>query len=212
VSDESELHSRLPRLGYHGEDLAATLYYLSETEHPAIEAIRGKLKEFDDTIDGFDFTMLGTDRVGFSVVYSDCRGTVPAVRLSAGVLILIGLLVLVLSPNRPSIMMVEEPENGLTPQAVKLFYGEVRDLALSENPESRSQVLISSHSPFVICEAWNGEDRDFIFQAKVEQGKALVRSFSDVISEHSIQLSKESGERKHLGLRTAELVMSGYMS
>ena len=109
--------------------------------------------------------------------------------------------------------MIEEPENGLTPQAVKSFYRAVRDLAHSENPEQRSQVIVSSHSPFVICEAWNGEDRDFIYQMKGVGGKAQVRKFSEVIAEHQIQLGKdESGARTRLGLATAEEVMSGYLS
>ena len=58
--------------------------------------------------------------------------------------------------------MIEEPENGLTPQAVKSFYAAVRALAYNQNVEQRSQILLSSHSAFVMCEAWNGEDRDFI--------------------------------------------------
>ena len=106
--------------------------------------------------------------------------------------------------------MIEEPENGLTPQALKLFYQIVRSLALNDDLASRSQVLISSHSPFVICEAWNGEDRDFISQVKVEGGKAIVRKFSEVIAEQEIHLAIKDGERKHLSLKTAENVMSGY--
>ena len=201
-----------PRLGYHGEDLASTLYYLSETNNPAINEIRDRLKAFDASIVDFEFNMIGADRVGFSVAYNDSRKTVTAVRLSSGMLIFIGLMTLVFSPNRPSVLMIEEPENGLTPQAVKLFYKSVRTLAFNDKPDNRSQVLISSHSPFVICEAWNGEDRDFIYQAKVEEGKGIMRKFSDVVKTHGIQLKKVDGERKHLGLSTAEEVMSGYLS
>jgi len=199
-------------LGYQGEDLAGTLYYLAETKHPAMDAIRSRLKEFDASIADFEFNMIGTDRVGFSVAYSDTRKTVTAVRLSSGMLIFIGLIVLVCSPNRPSVLMIEEPENGLTPQAVKLFYQAVRSLAFNADTANRSQVLISSHSPFVICEAWNGEDRDFIYQAKVEEGRSVIRKFSDVIAGHEIQLAKVGGKRTHLGLATAEEVMSGYWS
>jgi hypothetical protein len=36
-------------------------------------------------------------------------------------------------------MLMEEPENGLTPAAIEHFYSAV-------------------HSPFVMCEAWNGEE------------------------------------------------------
>ena len=76
-----------------------------------------------------------------------------------------------------------------------------------------SVTIISSHSPFVICEAWNGEDRDFIHQVKVVNGKAQIRKFSDAVGEQGIHLGKDvHGKMTQLGLKTAEEVMSGYWS
>ncbi len=210
--EEATAGSRMPRLGYHGEDLAATLYYMAETQSPRLDLIRQKIQDIEPAFDDFEFNMIGADRVGFSVRYRDRRGSVTAIRLSSGMLIFIGLIVLVMSPERPSVLMIEEPENGLTPQAVKSFYEAVRDLALTEDHGNRSQVMLSSHSPFVICEAWNGEDRDFIHQAKVVDGVCQIRKFSDVIKEQGIQLAKVAGERKHLSLANAEEIMSGYLS
>lgn len=202
-----------PRIGYHGEDLAATLYYLSETAHPAIDVIRKQVQELIPEFEDFDFSTVGTDRIAFGAKYSDRRETVPSVRLSSGMLIYIGLIVLVSTPNRPPVLMIEEPENGLTPQAVKAFYGAVRRLAFNENPDERSQVLLSSHSPFVICEAWNGEDRDFIHQVRVSDGKAIVRKFSTVVENLGLHLGKDAeGKRTNLNLKNAEEIMSGYLS
>jgi hypothetical protein len=198
-----------PRIGYHGEDLASTLYHLSETDNPVIETIAERVKEVVPEFEGFEFSTVGTDRIAFSVHYSDRRDVVPSARLSSGTLMYIGLIALVTTPNRPPVLMVEEPENGLTPQAIKSFYKAVHELAFHKSPERRSQVLISSHSPFVICEAWNGEDRDFIHQMKVSDGRATVRKFSEVIDEESIHLGKEDGKRSHLSLKCAEEVMSG---
>lgn len=65
----------------------------------------------------------------------------------------------------------------------------------------------------MICEAWNGEDREFVHQVKVVNGQAVVRKFSDVISQEAAVLGKdELGKRTVLGLRTAELLMAGYLS
>ncbi|MCI0416572.1 AAA family ATPase [bacterium] len=153
-----------PRIGYGGDDLAATLYHMKEVSAPELNSIKELIHEIEPNFQDFEFNILGTDRVGFSVVFSDGRQSIAAPRLSSGILAFIGLVVLVSSPNRPAVMMIEEPENGLTPQAIAVFYRALK--ALTENPDraKRSQVLISSHSPFVICEAWNGEDRDFIHQ------------------------------------------------
>ena len=146
------------------------------------------------------------------MAFEDDRGTVPAVHLSDGIRLFVGLMVLIHSPNRPPVMLIEEPENGLTPTALKAFYKAARKLAFAENPAGASQILISSHSPFVICEAWNGEDREFIHQFKIENGHAVVRRFSQAVEEQHIVLAKEGGKRTHLGLRNAEELMSGYLA
>lgn len=202
-----------PRLGYHGEDLAATLYHLSETQDHVLDVIREKVRVIDPHFTNFDFNTVGTERIAFSAVYDDPRQTVPSVRLSAGTLIFIGLIVLVTTSSRPPVLMIEEPENGLTPQAIRAFYDSVRALATNPDSKKRSQVLVSSHSPFVICEAWNGDDRGFIYQIRVEDGSALVRPFADVVKQENIQLRKDKvGDRTILGLSNAEEIMSGYMA
>jgi predicted ATPase len=200
-------------LGHHGEDLASVLYYLAETESPALEPICAKIREIEPAFQDFDFSSVGTDRIAFAVRYSDQRQLVPSVNLSSGMLIYIGLIVLVATPNRPPVLMIEEPENGLTPQAIKAFYKALRALAFNPDPDQRSQILISSHSPFVICEAWNGEDRDFIHQVKVTDGHASVRKFGTMIEEQQSHLGKDaSGKRTHLSLKNAEEFMSGRLS
>lgn len=200
-----------PRIGYRGEDLATTLYHLSDTNAPELDMIRNRFREIDSSFRDFEFNTVGTDRIAFSILYSDHRESIPALRLSAGTLIYLGLIVLVSSPNRPPILMIEEPENGLAPHAIKSFYAAVKSLAFNENMNNRSQVLISSHSPYIICEAWNGQDRDFIHQVKNTNGVASIRKFSDVLAQDGVQLGidPDTGLRTHLGLRAAEQVMSG---
>ena len=91
----------MPRIGYHGEDLAATLYHLSETKAPELERVRNRVKEIDPEFRDFEFSTVGTDRIAFAAVYADSRKSVPSVRLSSGMLIYMGLVVLVSTPNRP---------------------------------------------------------------------------------------------------------------
>jgi predicted ATPase len=186
---------------------------MHEKKDPALATIYKHIEEVVPGFKEFEFTFWGSDRVVFSMVFNDARGNVPAVRLSDGIRLFVGLMVLVYSPNRPSVMLIEEPENGLTPTALKTFYKASRQLAFPENPANASQILISSHSPFIICEAWNGEDREFIHQFKSEKGQAVVRPFSAAVKEQHIVLAKEGdGKRTHLGLRNAEELMSGYLS
>lgn len=200
-----------PRIGYEGEDLAACLYFLQETKNPSLEAIVEKIRCLEPQFESFDFTFLGADRIVFSVSFKDARDTIPAIKMSSGLLLYLGLMVLTYSPNRPPVLLIEEPENGLTPKAVSEFYAATRDLAQKPDESQRSQVLISSHSPFVICEAWNGHDRDFIHQVKIVNGQSVVRRFAEAIAESGAKLQSGPDGGK-LGLKTAELVMSGYLS
>jgi predicted ATPase len=201
-----------PRIGYQGEDLASSLYYLKETNDPTLEVIVDRMRRVAPKFRGLEFNLLGPDRIAFLMVFDDARAEVSAVRVSSGLLLYLGLMVLIYSPNRPPVLLIEEPENGLTPQAISEFYSAVRELALRADENQRSQVLISSHSPFVICEAWNGEDREFIHQVSVVDGHSAVRPFAKAIEESGATLRKGENGRVELGLRTAELVMSGYLS
>jgi AAA domain, putative AbiEii toxin, Type IV TA system len=201
-----------PRIGYEREDLAACLYYLKETKNPSLEVITSRVQGLVPHFQRFEFNLVGPDRIAFQMVFDDERGEVPAVRTSSGLLLFVGLMVLVDSPNRPPVLLIEEPENGLTPTALAEFYKAIRDLAFREPESRRSQVLISSHSPFVICDAWNGEDRDFIYQVKISEGYSVVRKFTEAVSDSGAALRRGCDKPGELGLRTAELVMSGYMS
>lgn len=211
ITDEVR-ETRVPRLDYSGDGLAGVLYFLAETANPMLDVVVARVSEVIAGFEGFEFNAVGDDRIGFSARFADSREVVPAANLSDGTLSLIGLLVLLVNPDRPPILCLEEPENGLTPRATRAVYEAVVEAANADAPEISSQVLISSHSPFVICEAWNGEEREFIYQVKPQEGCSLIRPFGQIIEEQGIQLRKFHGERKELGLNVANEVMAGYYS
>ncbi len=211
ASLEERGESFAPRVMYRGEGLATVLYHLQETDSP----ILGQIKErAASVIDGFEdiiFNVTGTDRVAFSVRFNDTRGNVPGANLSDGTLTVLGLTTLLLSPSRPPVMCIEEPENGLTPKATAALYETIKEVSGGSIGGS-SQVLISSHSPFVICEAWNGEEREFIYQVEPNGGTARVQKIGDILAREGIHLRKKDGERVELGLRQADLLMGGFYS
>lgn len=194
-----------PRLAYRGGDLASVLYYLSETQSPILEKIVEIVAEAITGFAGFEFNHVGSDRIGFAARFVDKRGAVVAPNLSDGCLSMIGLVTLALTTVRPSVLCVEEPENGLTPKATRVFYRTIHALAHAEPASERTQVLLSSHSPFVIVDAWNGNERDFIYQCHPSEGMAKVSKFSDVVQEGGVLRSGGT-----LGLALAEQVMDGF--
>lgn len=190
-----------PWLSYHGEDLASVLYFLHETESPILEQIIALVAEGIRGFEGFVFNRVGSDRVGFAAKFSDQRGSVVAPNLSDGTLSMIGLVTLAMAPGRPEIICIEEPENGLTPKALRVIYKSIRNLAF----EGNTQVLMSSHSPFVIVDAWNGDDRDYIYQCHPAQGSAKVERFSEIVKK--VGTLRSGGE---IGLALAEQIMDGF--
>jgi len=194
---------QIPWLSYRGEDLASVLYYLSETQSPLLGGIVERVARGIQGFEGFSFNRVGSDRVGFSVRFSDKRGAVVAPNLSDGCLSMIGLTTLAYSPGRPATLCIEEPENGLTPKAARVFYETISEI--SKKTENPAQVLISSHSPFVIVDAWNGEHRDFIYQCSPHEGTAKVVKFADAVA---LGGSLKSGGI--VGLTLAEQVMDGF--
>ena len=147
--------------------LRLSLYFLSETKSPVLQKIIDRVAEAIQGFERFEFNRVGSDRIGFSARFDDPRGAVVAPNLSDGCLSMIGLVTLALAPGRAGVLCIEEPENGLTPKATRVFYQTIHEL---QNASDSAQVLISSHSPFVITEVWNGGDRDFIYQVQPEPG------------------------------------------
>jgi predicted ATPase len=194
-----------PRVAYRGADLASVLYYLSETQSPILEKIVKIVAEAIAGFAGFEFNHVGSDRIGFAARFIDKRGAVVAPNLSDGCLSMIGLVTLALTAVKPSVLCVEEPENGLTPKATRVFYRTIHTLAQAEPASERSQVLLSSHSPFVIVDAWNGSERDFIYQCNPSEGMAKISKFSDVVEGGGVLRSDGT-----LGLALAEQVMDGF--
>ena len=103
-----------PRIGHAGENAAATLYFLDKTGSPALTHIVDGLKRALPDFDSFEFNTVGAQRIGFSMRFTDVRESITAPRLSDGQLLVVGLMALLHGPGRPPVLMVEEPENGLT--------------------------------------------------------------------------------------------------
>lgn len=196
------------RLGYEGENLAGLLFNLSEKDEETFRLIETVLRREISGFDSFEFNTLGTNKIGFSIRYSDLRGLVSSPNVSHGTLTLIGLITLLNQPSRPPVMLIEEPENGLTPTACEAIYSQMKEAVNSD--VDPCQIIFSSHSPFVICNLWNGDDRSFLRQVTSnDDGDASVISFTKWVEQSGAQLQMEDGERKRLGLPLAEQLMSG---
>jgi predicted ATPase len=72
---------------------------------------------------------------------------VPAAQASDGLLLILAYLTVLLSPEPPRLILVEEPENGIHPRRLREVIQILRGLVAEQ---SRTQVLLTTHSPHVV--------------------------------------------------------------
>lgn len=71
---------------------------------------------------------------------------VPGWMLSTGTLRLLALLALLRHPKPPSLIVIEEIENGLDPRSIHLLVEEIRNAVL----DGTTQIILTTHSPYLL--------------------------------------------------------------
>jgi len=71
----------------------------------------------------------------------------PASQVSDGILLVLAYLTLLHIPNPPRVLLIEEPENGVHPKLLSQVINMLRELILGQ---SRTQVILTTHSPYLL--------------------------------------------------------------
>jgi predicted ATPase len=153
-----EIQARgVPRLGVDGSGLAAVLDYILGFERERFDKLEGDLKRFSPMIDKIQLRPAepGPDRsfrgVGKVVFFKSKDGSVvPAFQASDGLLFALGFLAVLYSPEPPRVLLVEEPENGIHPENLEVVMGLFRRLAEGHFDAPPVQVLLTTHSPYLL--------------------------------------------------------------
>ena len=115
----------------------------------------GRRQEFNDLMKRFfpRFERLSTPVIGGTVQLllheTGFDTPIPATRISDGTLRFIAMLAVLLSPEPPPLVCLEEPELGLHPDAVALM-GDVL-----EEASERMQLVVTTHSDALVSELTN---------------------------------------------------------
>jgi predicted ATPase len=85
---------------------------------------------------------------GKKIVMRRIDGTeIAASQLSDGTLIVLAYLAVLYSPQPPSFLLIEEPENGIHPLRLREVVKILRDVV---NEQDKTQVILTTHSPYVV--------------------------------------------------------------
>ncbi len=121
------------------------------------------LKLFSESIEDFDVIVEG----GYVQIFFEENGfTIPATRLSDGTLRYLSLLAILLHPNPPPLICIEEPELGLHPDVLPSL------IELLKEAGEKTQVIITTHSADLIDALTDMPEAVLVFDK--QQGSTTV--------------------------------------
>jgi predicted ATPase len=121
------------------------------------------IKDLTDCVPTFkEFTMpkINNDGTLQTIRFFDANNvSYPASEVSEGVLYFLALLCIVHQPEPPQLLLLEEPEKGVHPRRIKEVMNYIFTLAEQKN----IQILMTTHSPFVVDEFKDLEECIYVF-------------------------------------------------
>ncbi len=132
------------RLSQTGDNLPNVIQYLKESRPKVLERIFGILRKRIPHLERVDSSVLADHRLMLELKDAPFSKPILAKYASDGTLKMLAYLVVLFDPSPSPLIGIEEPENHLHPELLPLLAEECR--AGSE----RSQVLVSTHSPFFL--------------------------------------------------------------
>lgn len=153
-----------------GSNLAAFLYYLRHKHESSYHLIQGVIRQVAPFFDDFvlEPLKLNPNTIQLEWRHKGSDAYFDASSLSDGTLRFIALATLFLQPesDRPSVILVDEPELGLHPRAITLLASMVKQASVT------TQVIISTQSPLLLD---HFQPEDVLVADRVNGGTQLTR-------------------------------------
>ena len=144
---EAGAHEHLSRTG---ENLANVVQYLYDNHREVLDCI---LERMSQRIPGLE-TVVAEQTIDGRLVLRFKDGSFEDPFLSRfvsdGTLKMFAYLVLLMDPDPPALLCIEEPENGLHPKLLHVLAEELRAHAEGAFSDKPTQVLVSSHAPYFV--------------------------------------------------------------
>jgi predicted ATPase len=134
------------RLSATGDNLPNVIQYLAEQHPSQLHAILRTLSQRVPRLEGVEADVMQDGRLLLQIKDAPFERPILARFASDGTLKLLAYLTLLYDPDPPPLIGIEEPENYLHPRLLAGLTEECRKAA------ARSQLLVTTHSPFFIDE------------------------------------------------------------
>jgi ABC-type multidrug transport system ATPase subunit len=127
------------------------------------------LRELKETYRDY-VTRILFGRVGLELVEAPFELPLPAQRLSDGTLRFLALAAILLQPDPPPLICLEEPELGMHPDMIRMVAGMLIDAS------TKTQLIVTTHSEHLLTALQDDFDALFAFDAGL--AGSIVRRFS----------------------------------
>jgi predicted ATPase len=160
-----------PQVEFDGSGLAPTLDYLRDEDPDKLQFLQEMLKRIVPSVkkigvrrakvtidrqhliqvDGKTISYeKGQELMGKEVVFDMSTGErIPAHAISEGTMLTLGLLTVLMNPKRPSLVLLDDVEQGLHPKAQRELVTVFKEI-IEANEDL--QIIFSTHSPYMIDE------------------------------------------------------------
>lgn len=166
-----------PELGERGENFSAVLDWISGRQPGLFRAINEELRRVLG-VDGCTTQVTQQGRKVAAIIEGD--QSFPADVISDGVLLYLGLTTVAHLVGKQSLLIIEEPENGIHPRRLKALLEQIRRIATAG-----TQVILTTHSPLILDE-FSDEPESVVVFERDEKGthvKQLAeKEMRDVLS------------------------------
>jgi predicted ATPase len=152
-----------PQLAVSGENLAAFLDYLLRKDRKRFDQVQVTLRSLVPGLEEISITTPSADRRSVELTIEG-GFEISGERLSTGVRMLFFFVALAHHPNPPHVALIEEPENGVHPQRLKDIVGLLRGLTRGELAGRAVQVVLTTHSPYLLDHVALPQDQVIVFR------------------------------------------------
>jgi predicted ATPase len=160
-----------------GGGLAGVLDRLRDHEPERFEELNRELGEWIPEFDRILFDVPSKNARSFSLRTCGARHEIPASDLSDGTLFALVLLTLSYLPDPPSIVCLEDPDQGIHPRLLRRVQDAIYRLAYPENfGDNRDpvQVIATTHSPYFL-DLFKDHPEEVVISEKTPHGVRFQR-------------------------------------
>jgi len=180
-------------LGASGEHLAPVIANLKSHEPELFEKLVQRLRAFFPNLS--DITFSGQGWGWRSIRLHEKHGakeyTLNNRQVSDGLLRLLAITSFLYSDPIPTIVMFEEPENGVHPHILREMVHVLKELTLRKTP-NRTQVFFTTHSPYVLDEFKDHPEQVWVADHSYVKGGSRIVRLSDQSQLEKVKKSFES--------------------